>query len=168
MRINEVQPRVETLYVYRPVLNHSDIFQWAQGQGFEKTLKPVDFHTTVAYSRAPIDWSLLPVDTTPIRVKGGIRTVKKLGDKAAVVLSYQSNLLLDRWTQIRSLGASWDWDDYTPHITITYLGADFSLDTVVPYPGPIVLGPEKWSKLNTNWEPSHVWTAPKNQAVVSG
>jgi hypothetical protein len=39
-------------------------------------------------------------------------------------------------------GASHDFDEYQPHVTITYEGSDLDLSKVEPYRGELVFGPE--------------------------
>ena len=41
-------------------------------------------------------------------------------------------------------GAVWEYDDYNPHITITYGEAPADVE---PYQGPIVLGPEVFEEI---------------------
>ena len=44
------------LYVYRPLLNASELIDWARSQGFTSTLPAEDLHVTQAYSRRPVNW----------------------------------------------------------------------------------------------------------------
>ena len=85
-----------------------------------------------------------------VSIGGGARTVEPLGDKGAVVLKFTSPELQARWKQYRDAGASWDYDSYTPHVTLTYDGAGVDLSKVEPYTGPIDLGPEKQEPLNVD------------------
>jgi hypothetical protein len=82
-----------TLYVSRPLLNADDLVAWAKAQGFGKALTADDMHVTVAFSRAEVDWDDLQADAAPVTVVGGKRAVKPLGDKGAVVLRFDSDVL---------------------------------------------------------------------------
>lgn len=56
------------------------------------------------------------------------------------VLLFASSQLCWRHEEIIRAGASHDYPDYTPHISLTKTYVDLS--KVVPYRGRIVLGPE--------------------------
>lgn len=152
--------RPRTLYVSRNVLNADQIVKWAKAQGFKSTLEPADMHVTIAFSRAPIDWMKVgndwySDDDGNLAVKpGGPRAVEALGDKGAVVLMFSDNRLSYRHRDIIDSGASWDWEGFQPHVTITYgLGIDgLNLDTVEPYRGAIMLGPEVFAEVVEDWE----------------
>lgn len=132
----------KTLYVSRKLLNASPFWKWADEEGFESKLDASDLHVTIAFSREKVDWSKLKKDDRNIRIKSGHREVIKLGDEGAVVLKFQSNLLTERWKYYVDNGASWDYKGYTPHVTITYNGAELNLKNVVPYDGELLFGPE--------------------------
>lgn len=131
-----------------PVVNGSAIQEWAKTAGFTHTMLPTDFHATVAYSKSPIDWSAVPPIDEKISIAGNNeRTVAKLGDNGAVVLHLtpeDSTLLRDRWSRYNEAGASWDYDDYTPHITISWKEdfTDEQLAKIKAYNGPILFDGE--------------------------
>lgn len=136
------------LYASRPVTNAADIIAWAAAQGFTSTLPAKDLHVTVAYSREPVNGGAVRQTGAAVSVAGGKRTVEPLGDEGAVVLKFASDELQARWKQYREAGASWDYDSYTPHVTLTYDGKGVDLSKVAPYAGPIELGAEKQEALN--------------------
>jgi uncharacterized protein len=145
---------MRNLYVHRPLINGEDLARWAKAQGFETTLDTNDMHVTIAYSKSLLDWDKVPkiVDHT-IRIPRGInRIVSPLGDKGAVVLKFKSSTLSNRWQEIKDAGASWDYPTYQAHTTISYSGNKIDLNTVVPYFGELVFGPEVWEELDNNWE----------------
>lgn len=168
--VRKAKPK--TLYVYRPVENAADIIAWAQAQGFGSTLVAGDMHVTIAFSKTPLNWAKLGDDycaedprpnesdrrcceavawsdggMKQRKIEGGVREVKALGDKGAVVLAFQSPSLTERWAQFLRIGASWDYAGFTPHVTITYKGAGVDLSKVEPYKGPIILGEECWEEI---------------------
>ncbi len=59
---------------------------------------------------------------------------------------FASNDITWRHESMMQSGASWDFDEFTPHITIT-LGE--VPEDVEPYQGPIVLGPEIFEEIDT-------------------
>jgi hypothetical protein len=141
-----------TLYVYRPLDNAREFIDWAKSQGFKKTLQPGDLHTTIAYSRAPVDWAKSSPYPSHLPIAGGKRSVEPLGDKGAVVLKFYSDELAARWQEFRELGCSWDFPSYQPHVTIAYedqRGRDLS--EVKPFSRPLVFGPERWAEVDDDW-----------------
>lgn len=140
------------LYVHRRVTNPEPFIEWARSQGFKQTLSADDLHVTQVYSKKPIDWHSAGDSFDRIRVDGGDRVVQPLGDKGAVVLKIQNADLSRRWQQFKDAGASWDYDGYQPHVTISYHGGDVDLSKVEPYSGVIELGPEVFEPLDDNWE----------------
>lgn len=155
--ITDAKPR--SLYVSRRLLNAEQFIAWAKAQGFGETLTADQLHVTVAFSRAPIDWLKVPSDwwqdangevTVPA---GGARMVEPLGDKGAVVLLFASDYLSHRHTSIVGAGASWDWDDYQPHVTISYqMPEGMDLSKVEPFRGKLRFGPEIFEEVVEDWE----------------
>jgi phage-related protein (TIGR01555 family) len=154
--VRDAEPR--SLYVRRDVLNAEDIIKWAKRQGFETTVPAEEMHVTIAYSKAPVDWMKLGSDWGSgsdadgnLRIKpGGVRIVERLGK--AVALLFTSSDLSWRHVQIKEGGATWDYADYQPHLTITWQAAEnMNLDDVEPYRGPIELGPEIFEEVSDGW-----------------
>jgi hypothetical protein len=151
---NKAEPR--TLYVRRDVVNAAEIIKWAKAQGFKTTLPASDMHVTVAYSHAPVDWMQMgeswysnkdgKLEVAP----GGARLVEQF-DKGAVVVLFNSSELTWRHMAMRERGATWEHDEYQPHITITYEPGDVDLAKVEPYRGKIVLGPEIFEEIEEDW-----------------
>ena len=159
--ITDARPR--SLYVSRKLLNAAEFLKWAKGQGFEATLPAADLHATVLYSHTPVDWLKMGSpwdenDKGEVIVKpGGARIVEPLGDKGAVVLLFNSSALSWRHEEMVRNGASHDFDDYQPHITITWAKPDgLDLATVEPYRGELRFGPEIFAEIDEEWTASLV------------
>lgn len=142
---------MKTLYVSRPVLNGEEFIDWAKSQGFTKTLSSEDFHVTVAFSRTAVDWDSITPKKNTITFQGGVRTVQPLGAEGAVVLKFKGGTLQGRWREFRDIGASWDYESYQPHVSITYDGTGVDLAGVEPFVDNLVLGPEKFEELDLDW-----------------
>lgn len=127
----------QSLYVRRDVVNSAEIVRWAKSQGFTDIVP--DLHVTILYSRTPVDWFTMPTSwEEEIRLpKGGPRAMETFGE--AQVLLIASNFLKWRHDEMVGMGASHDFPDYAPHITISYGPKP---ENVSPYTGKIVLGPE--------------------------
>lgn len=130
------------LYVRRDVLNKKELTDWFKNQGLETVLE--DLHITVLYSKTPVDWFKMG-DTWQEEVEipaGGPRAMEKFGD--ALVLLVASSHLSWRHEEMVRLGASHDYPDYQPHVTISYKSGDKQVE---PYRGKILLGPEIFEEI---------------------
>jgi phage-related protein (TIGR01555 family) len=152
------EPR--TLYVRRDVLNGGDIVAWAKAQGFETTLLADDMHVTIAFSRMPVDWMKMGQDwscsedgklTVP---PGGPRMVDRLGaQKEVAVLLFSSSTLCWRHESMKEQGATWDWPEYQPHITVSYkIPEGMDVSKLEPYRGVILLGTEIFEEVKVDWK----------------
>jgi hypothetical protein len=146
------------LYVQRKLLNASALIAWAKENGFTSTLAPDDVHVTVLYSRLPVDpmkmgesWS--GDDQGRIRVKpGGPRAIERFGENA-VVLLFASWELESRHRSMVEAGGSHDFDNYHPHVTLSYeVPADIDLAAIKPYAGALEFGPELFEPLDLDWK----------------
>lgn len=148
-----------TLYVSRKLLNGAEFIAWAKGQGFVTTTPVDELHVTICFSRTPVDWLKMGStwsedDKGRLTVKpGGARLVERLGDKGAVVLLFASSELSWRHEEMKRNGASFDFDEYQPHVTITYQVPDgLDLAKVEPYRGQLIFGPEIFAEVVEDWE----------------
>ena len=137
--------KLQTLYVHRPLLNTDAVRAWAKEQGFKSTLP--DMHVTLAYSKEPVDWNALEAKEGELTVARGKKRAIERFDGGAVVLRLESSELQRRWQELCDAGADWKYDDYKPHVTITYEGEDVDLEAVEPYDGPLIFGPEEFSEI---------------------
>lgn len=142
---------LDTLYVHRPVLNYKELSEWFKDQGFDSTLGS-DMHVTICYSKTKV--SGVEPQTEEITLGNSNeehRKVAPLGNGGAIVLHIESPELRSRWKEFRDAGASWDYDGYNPHITISYKAGNVDLESVHPYLGKIILGAEQFEELDENW-----------------
>jgi phage-related protein (TIGR01555 family) len=145
---NDALPR--TLYVRRDVVNAAEIKAWADAQGITDIVP--DLHVTIVYSRTPVDWIKAgnafewgpERDGSVLIPKGGPRVVEPLGNMTAVLM-FASSQLCWRHEEIVRAGASHDFEDYQPHISLTK--AEVDLTKIEPYRGKIVLGPEVFEEV---------------------
>ena len=83
---------------------------------------------------------------------GGPRVMEAFGQGGeAKVLLFNWSELSWRHEEIKRAGASWDWPDYQPHITISYDPEAPDISQIDPYRGRIVLGPEIFEEINEDW-----------------
>jgi hypothetical protein len=148
--IGDAEPR--PLYVSRPVLNGEAILEWARSQGIQNLLPEDELHVTLIYSKGAVDWIEMGQawsgeDATLTVPEGGPRVVQFLGPNKDVAALLFANSELDwRHEELKRKGASWDWPEYNPHVTLsTDPGVD--LEDVEPYQGVIELGPERFEEV---------------------
>jgi hypothetical protein len=133
-----------SLYCCRPLLNAEELQAWMRQNGFPSPSP--DMHVTICYSTTPISWEAIPPKTDILRVTGGNQSIQQF-DGGATVLSFESAVLHDRWQQFRAAGASFDYHQYVPHITLTYDELSPSLLRCEPYRGVLIFGPEVYQEI---------------------
>ncbi|WP_113155979.1 ADP-ribosyltransferase [Nitratireductor sp. OM-1] len=139
----------QTLYVHRPLINSAELIAWAREQGFEKTLEAADFHVTVCFSRQKLDWTDTPPLTDEVYAVGGVRKIERFGK--AIVLTFESAEIEDRHEEFKAAGASHDFPEYNPHVTISYAGGDFDISKIEPFEEELVFGAEEFAPVKENW-----------------
>jgi phage-related protein (TIGR01555 family) len=147
------------LYVSRKLLNAEDVIKWAKSQGFATTLPAEDMHVTIIFSREPVDWMSFgnpwdEDDEGRVRVRpGGARLLEQFGNlKTATVLLFNCSQFSWRHADMCRMGASHDFDEYQPHVTLTYEApADLDLSKVEPYRGELLFGPEIFAEIDDDW-----------------
>lgn len=147
-----------SLYVHRPLLNGAEVARWAKGAGFPSTLPPKDMHVTIAFSRRPVDWMKVQQGVAKVDVPaGGPRNLAVFGE-GAMVLQFSSYELTWRHEDILAIGASWDFPEYLPHITVTYEPGGVAVNEIEPYQGELHFGPEKFEPVDEGWKDKVVET----------
>lgn len=141
----------DTLYLKRPLENADEFISWAKSQGFETTIPASDLHVTIAFSKSQLEWPE-PRDDRLTVVSKKDRIVQALGDGGAVVLRFDNSTLQARWKELVDSGASWDFPEYKPHVTISWDAGDVDLSNVVPYEGPLIFGPEIMKPIDESWK----------------
>jgi|LULG01.1.fsa_nt_gb phage-related protein (TIGR01555 family) len=148
------------LYVRRDLLPASAkaLAAWAKKNGFASTLAESDMHVTVLYSKQPVDpmkmgeaWGSEPNGDLIVK-RGGPRALERFGE-GAVVLQFASWSLVSRHEDMVRAGASHDYEEYLPHVTITYSAPDnLDLSKIVPFDGELHFGPEIFQPLDEDWK----------------
>lgn len=145
---------VRPLYVSRALTNGAELLAWARDQGFEGLEPEGELHVTIAYSRTPVDWFKLDSDfyggySDLTIAQGGPRAVELFGkpDSQVYVLKFKSLALSYRWSALKQDGCSWDWPEYSPHVTFAK-GAGPDPEKVTAYAGELTFGPEVFAPIN--------------------
>ena len=139
----------QTLYINRPLLNGQDLYNWAEQQHFTNLLLPKYMHTTIINSRLPFDISnISKLNDTIIVYQPLDLKITKFND--ALVLVFVHDELHSRWQEMCDCGASWDFQQYQPHITLSYSSTSSHINEnmISAYTGKLVFGPEIWQILD--------------------
>jgi hypothetical protein len=94
-------------------------------------------HSTLIYSTKTINWEPLkyepPIGIDPVTYK-----FMKFGEfNEILVLSFSNEFIINRHNLARQMGATWDYPEFIPHITLTYncnSELDYSLLDVPTFP----------------------------------
>lgn len=147
-KLSKAVPR--PIYIYRRLLNGDELISWAKLHGFKSTYPADEMHVTIAYSNDPVDWRKITPDTEDLRIVGGTRSIQLFGDDT-LVLTFESDELTKRWNAIRTLGASWAYDEYHPHVSISQQMIDGDPAAIMPYAGELLFGPEVFDMPKKGW-----------------
>lgn len=142
-----VKKNLEPLYLSRDLLNTYEFRLWAD-KYFDSVVD--DLHVTIAYSSAPVDWFSLECDEEQLIIEGGPRSVEAFEDNA-IVLRFQSEDLQETHEKVLENGGSYDFPEYSPHVTISYSNSKVPISEIEPYNGYLIFGKEKFSRLDKNY-----------------
>ena len=121
-------------------------------------------HVTVCYSKAPISYKPLKLLLDLIKAEPlSIEFLGRESDKQYIVLKVESPLLRERFNYAMSIGASYDFPEYIPHISISEPGHNHIQDDlnkldINDIDFPILLDYEFAEPLKTNAEASLIET----------
>ena len=136
MKLKELlnENKTEGLYV---AVKFSDecvdrILDYCDSVNIPNVLNRSDFHSTLAYSRKPVpDFS----PESEIDVVGKPKGFEiwpsepnafKKEKTYCLVMKFDCDYMTNRFNEIMSMGATYDYDKYQPHITLSYdVGEDF-------------------------------------------
>lgn len=138
-----------TLYVMRPVMNPQAIVNWMGEAGLpaDAVHDPTDWHITIAYSSAEVDWSRLTPRHDVLQLPDQHWSPTTFGE-VHVLLAERAPALHTRWQEFRDAGASYDFPEYNPHITVSKTNYP-NWNDVGRFRGDIILGPECFNLVHT-------------------
>lgn len=129
------------IQIGRPVIVTRAFSDWYVSSGFDRR-RLSDLHTTLAYSKKPVDWNVEPFlpQLGRLTLTEPLRELITFG-KTHIVLSVPSKDLATRWQEMIDAGAAWDFETFIPHIT---LGSPKELidENTTPFDQEIILGDE--------------------------
>lgn len=161
----KVNATPRTLYVRRDLLNAEDVREHFKAQGVTEMVEGKKMHVTLAYSRIAVDWMKVGQAWTDdaegnytLR-PGGARPLELLGaEKDVLVQLFVSSELAWRHEDMKLAGATWDYPEYQPHVSLTWNLAPTLTERLArmaelePYTGKLVFGPEMFEEVKENWK----------------
>lgn len=159
MRLDELYREKKPMYLGVRFDGDSLAAIEALNKDVENRTSKNDFHVTVAYSRKPIAVTALGKLEPPVSVKAKHYSVfKTQTGKNCLVLEVESPDLTARHTELNDVyGASYDFPDYKPHITLSYdcgIGFDINkLPKIETIPELFAIL-EYAMELDLEWEPA--------------
>ena len=142
----------KTLYVSRPLLNGDKVYKWFADQGIDNLVPADKLHVTVAFSRKEVDWSIIHNRNMNLSENWPNSVMHSFGEKD-IVMKIESKELHYDWEYYMTCVCSYDFEKYQPHISIKYIGEKVDINTVKPFPGGLLFGPEKMEELDLEWRP---------------
>lgn len=116
-----------------------NIMNYCNDSNIPNVLDPSDLHSTLCYSRKPVpDFKpVFPLEETgkpkSFEIWDSPANAFKKEATRCLVLKYDSAYMVSRFNEIQDMGATYDYDEYKPHVTLSYdVGDDFTLDTLSP------------------------------------
>lgn len=131
-----------------------DLVDFQKAHDIPKPLASDKFHTTLVYSRKKIEWDAQDdIADEDVTAKGWhIFETRSEPPTRCLVLLLDSEYLQDRFNHAQCLGATHDFPDYKPHITLSYdVGDDFDVDALPKPDFEIVMSEEYAEPLHSNW-----------------
>lgn len=98
-----------------------DLYKWAASSGIPNTIMPDEYHVTVCYSRKWFDPGYKSKNVSLSGNVIGYDLFKNSNGTTAFVLKLKSQELIDYHNSYRNdYGATHDYPEYIPHLTISY------------------------------------------------
>jgi len=136
-----MSPITRSLQIGRKVVPNEEFTDWFLKSGFQRS-NLESLHVTIAYSKTPVDWSapVFEPKNGSLQLAADPFRSFKVFDGFLKVLTIQCSTLSIRWSELCAAGASWDFDNFIPHIS---LGVETAKSQELrPFQGQILLGPE--------------------------
>lgn len=135
---------MKPLWLYRPLLNWQDVFDWAHAAKVKKMMPPEQLHMTLATVRTPVDWSLVTPQEDELVIPAGHKVMQIFGFTVKA-LAFGHEGVKARHEEIAALYPEMDHAAMLrPHVSL-FRGGKFVHD---PYEGELVFGPEVLSEFN--------------------
>jgi len=162
MKLNEILSKPNGTFVGARFTDKTknQLRKYLYDNNIPNPINPNEVHTTIIYSRkdlptfTPRGMFANPYLGTPTNFE--LFTSKpdmfKSYSSNALVLRFDSPELTKRHNEIRNnFGATHDYDEYKPHITLSYDAGDFDIDSIPMYDKPLEVNEEYSQDLQIDW-----------------
>lgn len=130
------------IQIGRDLKTHTEIAAVARRHGLDVPHR--GYHVTLAWSRDPVDWTrgvFMPEPGDLVCDPSNPR-LELFGEGDLLALTFDCPILKARWAALTRAGASWDFPQFRPHITLGRVDpARVSTGAVLLYL-PLHFGPE--------------------------
>jgi hypothetical protein len=92
-------------------------------------IPPSKFHVTLVHSKKPVPWESSEIKETA-KTKGFRIFKTRDSGTNCLVLELDSPYLHGRFAEAMALGATYDFDEYIPHITLSYNAGDIDIEAL--------------------------------------
>lgn len=100
---------------------NSRLYHFAKEHDIPNPVKSEDYHTTFIYSRKSVPIKTLGKLPDPVEIKHSTFEWDLFGpSKNILVIKFESMFLHYRWKYAMDRGASYDFPEYIPHVTLSY------------------------------------------------
>lgn len=131
-------------WMFRPLLNPDDVYQWLISQKVKKAIPPDQLHLTLTTVRESADWSGIETHNDTIEVHQAEMPVQIFGWSMKAI-AFEDQRIVDR---IREMSVRFPSMDHArlarPHLS-THRGGILPKE---PYTGKLVFGPEQIMEFN--------------------
>jgi len=135
---------LKPIYIFRKVLNGTEINAWYAAQGLENLRDPNEMHLNIISCLDPVDWDLIGLRVEPMVLSDqGSRSYQSVEGKETLAIGINSQPLINRWLECLQFGCTWHHSGYHPHVAINHgTGTKVDDSRLLMFPGDIILGPE--------------------------
>ena len=133
------EPIIQEPGLYVAAFFHEDtnnaITKYLKDNNIPNPIPSPGFHTTIVHSKVPVNFEPNhSVDVTVDLYSASLECWDLRDGKRALVLHYFTPYLQLRFDQAMEAGATYDFDEYKQHVTLSYdVGQDFD-HTSLPHP----------------------------------
>ena len=134
---------MNSLWLYRPLLNWQDIYAWAHSVGVKKIMPRETLHTTILTVHTPCELDDLDLLDNEIHVPAGLKTIQLFG-WTVKALTFGHPEIKERHDELSILFPKNEHPILRPHVSLFRGGKMIS----ECYEGALIFGPEIAKEFN--------------------
>lgn len=131
------------VWIRRPLLNVTEVYEWAHGAGVKKAIPPAQLHLTLATVRTDVEWQELALNNDKLVIASGPKPVQIFA-WTIKALTFSHPDISKRHAELLEIFPEMDHPEYRPHVSL-YKGGRMPKSE---YDGQLVFGPEEASEFN--------------------